>query len=159
MSNGKSPLSCHMWHSWEPTAHRDNTSGPLTRLPFYQLLPGVKEATITSFTAGVGACPPRHNHCLRQPLNEDRLAPLPHCTLQNCLLCQCVALASPPTLCFNIAVLSNKLARWHRVHTQLARQQSAWAIYSEMLWIFVYLPTSHYTALPQEYCCARVRGG
>lgn len=99
-----------------------------------------------------------HNHFPRQPLNEDRSAPLSHCTLTK-LSFVCVALASPPTLCFNIAVLSNKLARWHRVHTQLARQQSALAIYPETLWIFVYLPTSHYRALPQADLPALVLAG
>lgn len=51
---------------------------PPTRLPFYQLLP---ERERRCLEALVGARTPRRNHWPRQPLNEDGLAPLSHCTL------------------------------------------------------------------------------
>lgn len=62
------------------------------------------------FPAWVQVCPPRRNHCLRQPLNEDRLAWLSHCTLAKLsIVFVCWSTLSSP-LCFNIAILSEQVS-------------------------------------------------
>lgn len=64
------------------------------------------------YPARVQVSAPRHNHRLRQLLNEDRSASLSHCTLTKLSLeFVCWSTLSPRSpLCFNIAILSKQVS-------------------------------------------------
>lgn len=96
--------------------------------------------------AQVGARPPRRNHWLRQPVNEDGSASLSLCTLaglsfagSGVWLC--------PLFVANVSILPsllNKLS-WFSLGPRSSSPASDFAltIYPETPRIFVYLPTSH----------------
>lgn len=131
MGNGKNPhvlISCH-WHCYrEPTVMTLAVLWPPTRLPFYQLLPQEESSHYNLYPAGVQVCPSRHNHCPRQPLNEDRFALLSHCILTKLSV---VFVCWLPSYVSILPSSQNRLAVCQKKeYTQLARGQFVEILYS-----------------------------
>lgn len=86
------------------------------------------------FPVRVQVCPPRRNHCLRQPLNEDRSAWLSHCTLAKLsIVFVCWSTLSSP----HVSILpssQNRLVQCQRIYTQFACKQFVWPVFQELLW-------------------------
>lgn len=99
-----------------------------------------------------------HNHFPRQPLNEDRSVPLSHCMLTKLSFLSVCGSGLSSHLMFQYCCPVKQVSSVTQ-STHSTRLQYALAIYPEMLWIFVYLPTSHYTALPQADLPALVLAG